>query len=840
MYNLIKVRHNATATKGISIFVGTGRKQTNQKNVVLSRREKMYGMRKLSVSFLALGAGVAAPFAMSGPALGQEAMSAPALEEIVVTSRKRGAELLQDVPATISALSGDMLEKMGALNFDDFAYQVPGLTFNDEGPGQKRYVLRGVRSAGQQQVSVYYDEVPLPGIQDAGGDSGSQTSDLKLFDMDRVEVLKGPQGTTFGANAQAGTVRFIMNKPVLNEVEAKVKVGANKVEHGDIGANVYGMVNAPLVEDRLSMRAVAYYDRQAGYLDNNRLNIDDYNWYETTGARLMLRFQPAENVSFDAMAWIQNRDNGGTNRYNPFDSFSDSPTNLDFVDNNLDPLQDIRDIAFFQTGDLINGDFARTQMPDDQRIYSMTMNWDFDGATLTATGSYYDRDFGFKRDSTWVILRLGVRPEPTNPGDPAANRADLFPALTDQTQDVEQTAFEMRLNSTTASAFQWMGGMFYRDRKSNFRSFVPVVDAETGESFDPGTPPTGFVTGAPGEGIEDCHPCVFARENTRKIEEIAFFGEASYAISPEFEVMAGLRWFEADQSDVGNQLFPFALFPPSSFNPTPDLRAFKEDKLIKKFQVSYTPNEDMVFYALASQGFRLGGTNQQGVVAVPLGYNADSLWNYEVGAKTTWADGRVNLNVAAFYIDWSDIQVAGSDPTGAFGFVGNAGSAEVQGLEVELNARPTEGLDLFGGISWLPKRELTEDQITDEVVAPGRKGDKLPYVPEFTANAMAQYTFPMAAGSDWDGFIRGEFAYHGKSNSELNTDSRFNRKQRAYEIVNLRAGAYDTDDGLNITFYVENVFDKRGDVRVRTEDSLVTVKWTNTPRTIGMDISKSF
>lgn len=766
------------------------------------------------------------------------AQGAGALEEIVVTARKRGAELLQDVPATISAISGDQLEQMGALNFADFAYQVPGLTFADEGAGQKRYVLRGIRSAGQQQVSVYYDEVPLPGIQGAGGDSGSQTTDLKLFDVDRVEVLKGPQGTTFGANSQAGTVRFILKKPVMNEFGAKMKIGANKVSEGDYGANVYGMVNVPLLEDKLALRAVAYSDKQAGYLDNNRLNLDDYNWYETEGFRGILRFQPTDNITIDAMAWIQNRDNGGTDRYNPFDSFSDSPDNLDFVDGNREPLTEIRNVAAFETGDLINGDFARTPMPDDQEVYSLTLNWEFDNMSLTAAGSYYDRDFGFKRDSSWVLLALGVRPEPTMPGDPPANRADLFPALTDQTQDVQQTAFEMRLNSTTASPFQWMGGVFYRDRSSDFRSFVPVVDANTGEAFDPGTPPTGFVDGAPGEGIPECNPCAFARANTKEIEELAFFGEVSYALTEQLEVMAGLRWFEVEQSDVGNQLFPFALFPPEAFNPVPDLREFKEDQVISKFQLSWTHSEDMVLYGMASQGFRLGGTNQQGVVAVPPGYESDELWNYELGAKTTWADGRVNLNMSAFYIDWSDIQVSGTDPTEAFGFIGNAGSAEVVGLEVEVNARPIDGLYLSGGFSYLPKHELTEDQITDEVVAPGRKGDELPFVPELTANAVAQYTFPVV--ENWDGFVRGEFAYHGDSNSELNTTSRLNRKQRAYEIANFRAGVMDHEDGLNLTFYVENVFDERGDVRVRTEDSLISVKWTNMPRTVGFELTKTF
>jgi outer membrane receptor protein involved in Fe transport len=142
-----------------------------------------------------------------------------ALEEIVVTSRKLGAENLQDIPAAISALDKSALEEMMVVDFEDFARQVPGLTFLDNSPGERRYVVRGIQSAGQQQVAVYYDEVPLPGVQSSTSDSGSQTTDLKLYDMERVEVLRGPQGTVFGANSQGGTVRFITTQPVLGKFE---------------------------------------------------------------------------------------------------------------------------------------------------------------------------------------------------------------------------------------------------------------------------------------------------------------------------------------------------------------------------------------------------------------------------------------------------------------------------------------------------------------------------------------------------------------------------------------------------------------------------------------------
>lgn len=800
------------------------------------------GLRQAVRLQLMGGLGFSASCLISAIAAAQAAPAATAhvaaLEEVVVTSRKRGEERLQDLPATITALGGSRLEALGAIDFDQFAYLVPGLTFQDEGAGQKRYIMRGVRSAGQEQVAVYYDEVPVPGIQSASGDSGSQTTDLKLFDLERVEALKGPQGTTFGANSQSGTVRFIATKPRMDIVESRVKLGASAVHQGDEGGNFYGMINAPLVADRLAARAIAYFDREGGYVDNVRLGVKDTNWRETTGFRGLLRFTPSENVTVDAMAWVEERDIGGSDRYNPFDSFSASPDNPDFRANNLAPLTAIRNIAFFRTGDLRNGDFTRTKMPDDQEIYSLTLNWDLDWSTLVATGSFYQRDFAFKRDSTWVLLRLGVRPEPEDAGDPPAVRPDFLPALTDQTQDIEQKAFEIRLNSKPGPALQWLTGFFYRERESSFRSFVPVVDPDTGETFDPGFPPTGFIGPVPNTGIEDCLPCVTARVNDRNIDEKAVFGEVSYAITDQIEVMAGARWFEAEQSDLGLTLFPFTLFttPPP---PAADPRRFKENKTLTKFQVSYQATDDVLLYALASQGYRLGGTNQQGIVAVPPGFRSDEIWNYELAAKTRLLDGRMLFNVALFDIEWDDIQVSGRDPTGAFGFIGNAGEAQIQGVELDVQAQVSDLFSFTLNASYLAEHELTEDQISDVVVAPGRKGDKLPFVPDFTAGATAQFRVPLAV-TGWEASLLGEYLYRGDSDSEFNTSSRFNRVQHDYSIVNLRAGLLNPEQGLDIVFYVNNVFDKRADLRVRDEDSLLTFKWTIDPRTTGIDIVKRF
>lgn len=775
------------------------------------------------------------PIIAASPAMGQESLTTQ-VDRIVVTARKKGEESLQDVPATITAFDEESLDRLGVTNFEDFAYQVPGLTFNDQGPGEKRYVLRGVQSAGQQQVAVYYDEVPLPGVQDSASNTGSQTTDLKIFDVQRVEVLKGPQGTTFGANAQTGAVRFITNKPVLNEFQASIRAGFNSVKEGGEGGGVFGMVNLPIVEDKVGVRAIAYWDRDAGYVDNVRLNIDDINWFETTGFRGIVRFQPTDAVTLDFTAWLQKRENGGANRYHPFDSFSDSPDNPDFQ--NIGDLlglgltaQDLRDAAFFQTGDLAVGDFTRTGKPDEQQIYSGTLNWDLNTVNLTATGSLYKRDFDFGFDSSWILLFFGVGPD-----DPLV-RPDLFPAKTDQKQDLKQTAAEIRLNSTYDSPLQWLIGGFYRERESNFRSFVPVVDPVTGLPFDPGTPFTGN-SNEVGAGIPECHPCVFARSNARTIEEVAAFGELTYTIADRIELLAGLRWFQSEQTDLGETQFQFALFG-GALPDEPDARFAKEDRLIKKFQIAFDATDDVTLYALAAEGYRLGGTNQQGVLAVPPQFDADNLWNYEVGVKSAWFDRRMIVNAAGYFIDWENIQVAGEDPTGGFGFIGNAGAAEVWGAELEVFASPSPAFDFTAGLSWLPKAELTEDQITDEVVAPGRAGDQLPRIPEVTFNATAQYNFPLAV-QGWSAYLRGEFNYRSESTTTLSMSNPNFRMQESFNIANFRFGVENPDNGVTITAFIENAFDERAQIFVGAGNGEPTFVVSNTPRLLGVELTKSF
>ena len=751
--------------------------------------------------------------------------------DIVVTARKRGEERLQDIPASISAISGEALTKQGVINFTDFAYRIPGLTFTDQGPGQKRYTLRGVQSAGQEQVAVYYDEVPVPGIQSSTGDSGSQIGDLQLYDLERVEVLKGPQSTTFGANSQTGAVRYILRKPQLTELAGSAQADVNTVAHGTLGGSILGMVNVPIINDKLAARIVGYYVHTAGYVDNVRLGQKDVNSDDNRGVRGLLRWTPADWLTLDAMAWYQKRVTHGASETMPFDSFHVRGDTSDqgYKDN-------VPKFAAFDTGEYKSGFYVRTPRPDEQQLYSLTGTGDLGFATLTATGSIYKRDFQYFRENSYSIISIGGGPAgATCLNNVPCKRPDLFPELTDQTQSVNQKTAEIRLNSSGSGPFQWLAGVFYRDRGSDFRSYSPIVDAE-GRPIVATTLPTGYST-APGAGIEGCNPCGFARVNTRSIKEKAAFGEATYDILSWFQVMGGLRWFEARQTDFGSTLFQSPLLGstlPKDYN-----RRTKDHRLIKKGQISLKPTRDMTIYALASQGFRLGGTNQSASVLVPDGYDSDSLWNYELGLKSTWLDRRLVVNAAVYRIDWKNIQVTGRDPTGTFGFIGNAGDARFEGAELEIQARPTRQLELSGGFNWLPKHELSEDQVSTSIVATGRKGDKIPRIPTFTATFSAQYTVPLAK-EGWSGYLRGDYSYKGKSGTELRPTAATYRTQHAFSIVNLRVGVDDSNSGLGVALYASNVFDKAGDVYLVAGTAQPTYKITNQPRTIGVTVNKQF
>jgi len=821
---------------------------------------------KLSLVTLASALLIAA-----GPATAQNSGSDDGtIEEIIVTSRKLGAESLQEIPAAISALDRKALEDMMVTDFEDFARQIPGLTFLDTSPGERKYVIRGIQSAGQQQVAVYYDEVPLPGVQSSTSDSGSQTTDLKLYDMERVEVLRGPQGTVFGANSQGGTVRFITAQPVLGEWESYVSAELSRTTpSADNNWNYQAVANVPIGEN-FAMRALVYDGEDAGYIDNTRcralnpaedprepdtqlscLDQQDYNWANTTGLRTNFLWEASDKTKIKAQFWWQDRQTGGDARYHPFDAYNADPTDPVYAGN----ADNVAAFTFFSEGKFQSGDYALTPKPDEQTLYSLTGEFELPFANMTATVARYERDFDFKFDSTWIITfllqgdlgKLACSDPAADPSD--CLRADLLYALTDQKQKLEQDSFEIRFNSSDAdSPIQWVAGAFFRSRESDFQSFVPVVNAQ-GVLFNPPVPPTLPPGNEIGAGIPGCHPCVFARTDSKEIEEIAVFGEVDWAITDKFNLNVGVRWFEVDQTETGQLHFDFSAFapnPPDPSTPTgatvPSVNTLTDSEVPWKVALAWHATDDMTVYGIRSNGFRLGGTNNRGIgsIQIPETFDADELTNYEFGIKSQFADRRTTLNASVFFMEWENLQVAGQDLTGAFGFIGNAGTAEVQGIEVELASALGDGFYVTGQVTYLSKKELTEDQVSDDIVAPGLKGDELPRVPELTAGFTAQYSYELPLPG-WDGAVRLEGSYTDESFTQLRPDAAAYRFQDSYSIVNFRATFRNNEKDLDLAFFIENMFDEEGDVFIEGPGGgQPTSKITNRPQTFGVRVTKGF
>ena len=815
----------------------------------------------------------------AGPTVAQDAGADDGtIEEIIVTSRKMGAENLQKIPAAISALDSQALKEMMVVDFEDFARQMPGLTFLDTSPGERKYVVRGIQSAGQQNVAVYYDEVPLPGVQDSTSDSGSQTTDLKLYDMERVEVLRGPQGTVFGANSQGGTVRFITVQPVLGEFEAYASAELSRTNgSADNNSNIQAVVNLPL-SDNFAARVLVYDGEDAGYIDNNRcratnpaedprdadtaltcLNQQDYNWADTTGFRTNLLWEVSDTTRFKGQFWWQDRQTGGDSRYHPFDAYNLNPTDPVYAGNSdSSPTgSNVLGFTFFEEGKFRSGDYALTPKPDEQFIYSLTGEFGLPFADVSATVSRYDRDYQFKFDSTWQVIDLlspgllAGLPACDVAGQtvPACVRADLVYALTDQRQSVAQDAFEIRLNSKdSGSRIKWVVGAFYRKRESDFHSFVPVVNAE-GVTFSPPQAPVLPPPNEIGSGIPGCHPCVFARTDNKDIEETAFFGEVSWLITDALDLNVGVRWFDVDQTEEGFTNFQFAAFgsnPPDPTTPTgqtpPSFNNLSDSEVPWKVALAWHANDDVTLFGSASVGYRLGGTNNRGIgnIEIPENFEGDELTNLEFGVKTQLGANRTLLNASVFFMEWDNLQVAGRDLTGAFGFIGNAGKAEVQGLEVELATALGDNFYVTGQITYLDKKELTEDQVSPQIIAPGLKGDDIPRIPEITAGFTAQYSYQLPIAG-WDGAFRVEGSFTDESFTQFRPTSEENRFQDSYSIFNARATFRNDQMDLDLALFIENMFDEDGDVFIGGgAGSQPTSKVTNRPRTVGVRVTKGF
>jgi outer membrane receptor protein involved in Fe transport len=692
----------------------------------------------------------------------QSGSGASALEEIIVTASKRGGQLIQDIPITVQAISGDRLQETGALDFNDYFRQIPNLSVNDQGPGHKTYIIRGISSSGAGTVGLYFDETIVTG--EFLSSEGGRAPDIKLYDMNRIEVLKGPQGTTFGSSSLSGTIRWIPNYPDLSEFEAEVGGTLSSTKDADFPSwSVDAMVNVPLVQDRFAMRLSGTAINQEGYIDTrfaNGVNNDD-----SQSVRAMFAFQATDNLLLSFMAMSQHSQTDG--RSGHMDLLIALPTSPSL---NGGPAP----------SDHWNNALSVEPFDDEMDLFNLKGEYTADWGAITATTSILDRETDFFRDSSAeieIITRFAF------PADGSGQSTIIQP------QDRKLTSGELRFASNWDGAFQVLVGAFTQKEERDFQSAVLTVN-----------PATGKVTSSSIAYLD--------RLVHTEIDEKAMFGELTWQATEKLSFTGGARWFDFDLHEQSTAVTGFPGRPGAG--PGTPL-AFGESDTIYKFNAAYNFTDDMLGYATFSQGFRAGGTNDQTAAAIagitiPPGFGSDSVDNYEIGFKSTLMDRKLVFNAAAFYMDWTDIQVTqrAIAPGGlSFAYRGNGGAAVAKGLEFELQAYPTDALQL-GATFGYTDGELTENL---PVLNDGLDGDKLPYVPEYSMSLNARYEFPFLTSKGGAGFVSGDLMFQGDQSSRLRPTDPTYREIDSYSLVNLRIGV-DTDSGWTAIAGIDNVLDE--------------------------------
>ena len=740
--------------------------------------------------------------AAAAPVIAPSTPDDNSIPDIIVTATKRGDEALRNVPIAIQALTGDTLIKAGITQFSEYAARVPSLSFQDLGPGDKKYVIRGINSTGAATVGAYYDEAVISA--DNKNDGGGRNVDLKLFDIARIEVLKGPQGTLYGASSESGTIRIITNKPDSRKFSGYLAGEVSQTRKGGTNYDLNGMVNLPIVTDMLAVRLVGWRVADSGYIDQTRLPAgrkNNVNNDDTWGGRASLRFTPTNDFSLTASATIQKTHSNGSSRYTPAGTQSFSTVGFPPVPG----------------GDLINTDLSRSPLDDKVKIFSLTGEYNLPHGNIVATTNYLDRSFLFNFDSSPILFFFGVP----------------IPGITIQPQTRKIWSNEVRYASKYDGPLNFVVGGFYSEEKSNFTVHVVKINA----FGDPAGPFSGL--NADDALSNPNGNTFFGRYDNNRLKQYAAFGEVTYAITPAIKATVGARYFHSDLRAVQETTHPFGGFGP---NPPGILHnAAKDKKVTFKGNISWKPNEQVLLYVTAAQGFRTGGLNQADLPfssGIPRSYNSDSLWNYEVGTKLTLLNGKLRLDAAAYRIDWSNIQLGALDATQAFPYTANGGTAKVDGVEADLNALLAHGVTLEVGGSYQNAR-LTSDQPSPapRPIEFGVSGDRLPNVPHFNGSVNLDVDRPMT--ERWNYLVHADVSYHGSSDTKLRRNVDVNNVHLAsYSLANFRAGV--TDRVWTVEAFVRNLFDKRAQVDAisSSQDPLAYI--TVRPQTIGIAVARKF
>jgi iron complex outermembrane receptor protein len=727
------------------------------------------------------------------PALAQQTD----VDTLVITAAKRQTRLI-DTPMSLTLIDGETLTSANAIDFAGFAKLVPGLSFTDAGPGNKRYALRGLQSAGEPEVALYYDEIPIAGVPGGSLDTGDSQPDLSLVDVERIEVLRGPQGTLYGNGAMGGAIRILSRRPDLKRFAGEVQAQGSATSGGGASARASGVLNIPLVRDRLALRLVGYSQYDDGWINSTptpnialrQINAANINWRRGQGGRILATLRPSSRWSLTAIGYYQAMKVG--------DAFETYPT-------------------FAASDPYVAKAFVRKPWRDTSRMANLISDYDLGPAALTVTAGYQERSLVRVIDTTrFVLSQFGCTAVTWGHG---CTTPPLVPAASYGDEFVRSWSGEVRLASQASGPLTWTVGVFTQSTRTRRKVQVATTDA------------AGYVQLGPYDQLKGR---LFARTNDDAFDQYAVFGEAAYALAPGLTATLGGRWFHSDRSDqqvILQQFFPGA---PTGAQP---YQSFGQGRLFKKIELSYQSRDSGLVFVQAAQGFRAGGPNYPGGFALSAPpYSADSVWDYEVGWKGHLADQRVFVTAAAFDIEWKDLQRL--LPQALFSYIVNGGRARSQGAELEARVAASRTLNLTVGATYNHARLVGNQPVSIDPLSQTFSGDRLANVPDWTLNASADHVAQLGRGYRLSTRIDG--AYQSARGSLVARANPAYLRIKSYALFSAHL-ALDDEGPWQVRLDIENLLDRFAQLSGRAEDSnLVPTVTPARPRTVSLGLRATF
>ncbi|HXA47006.1 MAG TPA: TonB-dependent receptor, partial [Burkholderiaceae bacterium] len=734
---------------------------------------------------------------------------------------------------SISVIRGEDLVAAHITDFEDVTRSIPNISFSGgggggdagNGPGLSNIEMRGISSqAGSATVGVYMDDVSMT----VGNQYSMGIAEPKFFDLDRVEVLRGPQGTLYGASSMGGTVKFISNQPNLTQQESTVYSEVSSTKDGGTSYTANGVFNAALIPNELALRIGVETAHQNGYINqvspiNGAPIASGINWENDSVVRMAMKWVPAKNLTITPSIFFQQVTTGDTS----VTSLA-LPANLAATPTTLPENEAAK--------------FTREPGSDQLLVPSLTIGYGTDYGDMTSVTSYYQRKFnrvqdGNNENSAFIANGL-INPSLT--GLVAAVNA--LPSSIILNNQVRQFSQEVRMASKaydpSVSPVTWLGGVYFSDQHTTINENDPVYGITAAFNAANQLPSdSNAIAGAVPEGFPNDNVYFAARHYHDKQQSI--FGEANYYFVPTLHATAGLRYIQAtDSLDRTGDLF----FNLSTATATTGYQRTVTDssgnKFTPKFALTWEVDPTNTLYVSAAEGFRIGGTNFPIPVgncgtASPAGFGADSLWSYEIGDKSRFFGNRMSINTSAFYVNWKNLQQLISLPCG-FNYTTNVGNASSYGAELELKAKPISNVTI-GLAAGLTHATLTNSDGAAAGTTGAVDGANVPGVPKFNVALTGQYNFNV--NGDTYGFVRGASHWTGKSyggfDPSPSNDPDYMRP--SYNTIDASTGLIW--DKWELSLFVKNVLNNDLVIQHPVVQTTTNEAYRIAPRTIGISLS---